>query len=50
MVSAWPPGEHANPVERGAHEEQHAHPQDGRLAGQEVLEPEDLLGLRKLPW
>ena len=32
--------EEADPVEQRAHEEQHAHPEDGRLARQEVLEPE----------
>ena len=32
-------GKHAQPIKNGAHEKQHAHPQDSRLAGQKVLEP-----------
>ena len=39
--------EHADPVERSAHEEQHAHPQNGRLAGQEILETEHRLCTRQ---
>ena len=32
------------PVEDRAHEKEHAHPQDRRLAGKEVLQPEDTFG------
>ncbi len=38
----------ADPVERRAHEEQHAHPEDGALAGQEVLQQEHVVGLRQV--
>eukprot|EP01137_Pigoraptor_chileana_P033403 Opistho-2@24198 len=37
-------GEEAAPVEQGAHVEEQAHPQDRALAGQHVLEQEDLVG------
>ncbi len=40
---------HAKPVKGGAHEEQHAHPQNRRLAGEKVFEPEHRFGPRQLP-
>ena len=39
-------GQHAHPVKQRAHEEQHAHPQNGRLAGDEVLQHEHVVGAR----
>ena len=37
-------GKHADPVEDRADEEQHAHPQDGRLAREEILQQEHAVG------
>ena len=36
--------EHAQPVKTSGHEKQHAHPQNRRLTGQKVFEPEHLIG------
>ena len=39
---------HAEPVKNRAHEKQHAHPQNRRLARQKILEPKHLLGPRQI--
>ena len=41
-------GKNAQPVETGAHRKQHTHPQNRRLAGDEILEPEDLFGIGQI--
>ena len=48
-IGLFPPRKHADPVKNCAHEKQHAHPQNGRLAGQKILEPEHLLGPAQIP-
>ena len=40
-------GKHAQPIKGGAHEKQHAHPQNSRLAGKKVFEPKHRFGPRQ---
>ena len=38
----------ADPIKHGAHEKHHAHPQNGGLAGEEILEQKHLVGLGQI--